>query len=265
MDTEDASRSGWDFFVSYAQADRPWAEWIAWILEENGHRVLIQAWDFVPGRNWVQSMHEGVTWADRTIAVLSRAYLQSVFGGAEWQAAWRADPTGADRKLLTIRVEDCDRPGFLGGVVGIDVFGLDEAKAKTRLRTAVVSAMAGRAKPEQAPFFPGADRALPGLARFPGALPTIWKVPARNPNFTGRDDALQEMAGVLRAESTVTVHSLHGLGGVGKSSLAVEYAHAHASEYDLVWWIPAEERAALPDRFTQLAARMGLEPATDPD
>jgi hypothetical protein len=40
-----------DFFVSYTQADRHWAEWIAWVLEEDGYRVLIQAWDFVPGSN----------------------------------------------------------------------------------------------------------------------------------------------------------------------------------------------------------------------
>jgi hypothetical protein len=54
-------RPQWDFFVSYAQADRKWAEWIAWVLEEGGYRVLIQAWDFVPGSNWIQGMQEGVT------------------------------------------------------------------------------------------------------------------------------------------------------------------------------------------------------------
>jgi TIR domain len=45
------SRGEWDFFVSYTQADRAWAEWIAWILEEDRYRVLVQAWDFVPGSN----------------------------------------------------------------------------------------------------------------------------------------------------------------------------------------------------------------------
>lgn len=37
-----AGAGGWDFFISYTQADRAWAEWIAWALEEDGHRVLIQ-------------------------------------------------------------------------------------------------------------------------------------------------------------------------------------------------------------------------------
>ncbi len=52
--------AGWDFFVSYTQADRAWAEWIAWMLEEDGHQVLVQAWDFVPGSNWIQGMQAGV-------------------------------------------------------------------------------------------------------------------------------------------------------------------------------------------------------------
>ena len=43
-----------DFFISYTQADRAWAEWMAWVLEEDGHKVLIQAWDFVPGSNWIR-------------------------------------------------------------------------------------------------------------------------------------------------------------------------------------------------------------------
>ena len=70
---------GWDFFISYTQADRAWAEWIAWILEEDGHRVLVQAWDFVPGTNWVQGMQAGTRDAARTIAVLSADYLESVY------------------------------------------------------------------------------------------------------------------------------------------------------------------------------------------
>jgi hypothetical protein len=66
--------AGYDFFVSCTQADLTWAEWIAWDLEEIGQRVLIQAWDFVPGSNWITRMQDGVTAAERTIAVLSHAY-----------------------------------------------------------------------------------------------------------------------------------------------------------------------------------------------
>ena len=92
MGTGNERPGGREFFVSYTQADRAWAEWIAWVLEEDGHTVLIQAWDFVPGSNWIQGMQAGVATAARTIAVLSPAYLESEYGTAEWEAAWASDP-----------------------------------------------------------------------------------------------------------------------------------------------------------------------------
>jgi hypothetical protein len=244
---------GWDFFVSYAQADRAWAEWIAWELEESGHRALVQAWDFVPGSNWIQGMQEGVTRAGRTIAVLSPAYLESEFGAAEWQAAWGQDPAARDRTLLVVRVAECDRPGLLSGVVSIDLFGVAEAKAKARLRSMVSGAMSGRAKPAGKPGFPG-GRAVRREPRFPGALPTVWQVPARNPNFTGRGVELEDLARAIASSSRVTVESLRGMGGVGKTQLATEYCYLHAGDYDLVYWVTAEEPATIPDQFTALAA-----------
>jgi tetratricopeptide (TPR) repeat protein len=257
---------GWDFFVSYTQADRRWAEWIAWVLEEHGHyRVLVQAWDFVPGSNWVQKMQDGTRDATRTLAVLSDAYLASQYGSAEWQAAWAADPGGADRKLLVVRVANCDRPGLLAGVVGADLFGIDGPAARARLLDMVATAIAGRAKPATAPEFPGTGRAVPEEPHFPGALPRIRKIPAANPHFTGRGPELDRLARDLAAGSRVMVHSVRGMGGVGKTQLATEYAHAHLRDYDLVWWIAAEEPAAIPDQFTALATRLGLEPATEPD
>jgi hypothetical protein len=45
-----------DFFISYAKADQPWAEWIAWKLEDAGYSTVIQAWDFRPGANFVLEM-----------------------------------------------------------------------------------------------------------------------------------------------------------------------------------------------------------------
>jgi hypothetical protein len=94
MGVGESPPGGWDFFVSYTQADRAWAEWIAWVLEENRYRVLVQAWDFVPGSNWIQGMQAGAVRAGRTIAALSPDYLESEYGNAEWQAAWAADPAG---------------------------------------------------------------------------------------------------------------------------------------------------------------------------
>lgn len=155
-----------DFFVSYTGADESWAEWVAYELEEAGYSTFLQAWDFTPGAHFVEEMHRATSLADRTIAVLSDTYIRSQFASAEWQEAWRADPAGGQRRLLVLRIEDCNRPGLLGQVVSVDLFGVDQEAARSRLLGAV---RAERRKPDLPPGFPGAE---PPAARppFPGRL-----------------------------------------------------------------------------------------------
>jgi len=93
-----------DFFISYTKADRAWAEWIAWQLEEAKYSVVIQAWDFRPGTNFVQSMQQAATEATRTIAVLSPDYLKSRFSQPEWHAAFAQDPTGEKGTVNALQV-----------------------------------------------------------------------------------------------------------------------------------------------------------------
>jgi len=143
-----------DFFVSYTQADRPWAEWIAWQLEEVGYRVVVQAWDFVPGTSWVHLMDKGVTGATRLIPVLSRAYLNSDYGRAEWLAFWRDDPLGDGRAVMPVRVQEVNPTGLLGGVVWIDLVGLDEHSARDALIDGVRRGVSGDGRPATPPTFP---------------------------------------------------------------------------------------------------------------
>jgi len=102
------------FFISYNKADRPWAEWIAWHLEEAGYTTIIQAWDFRPGLNFVQKMQEAVQQAERTIAVLSTNYLEALYTYPEWQAAFQQDPRGEKGILVPVRIQECKPPGLLG-------------------------------------------------------------------------------------------------------------------------------------------------------
>jgi hypothetical protein len=192
MTAGDTEVNGWDFFVSYTQADKTWAEWIAWQLEAAGYSVLFQGWDFVPGSNWIQLMQDGLSRSARLIAVLSPAYLdKSMFGAAEWQAVWAGDPTGAQRRVIPVRVADCPRPGLLTGIVGIDLFGIPEPKAAQRLQDAITRTLAGRAKPLTAPTFPGQDtdtttETQPHTATDTVPPPGYSPTPAQRPQFPGR-------------------------------------------------------------------------------
>ena len=154
------------FFISYNTVDRQWAEWIAWELEEAGYTTILQAWDFAPGSHFVTAMHLATQVTERTIAVLSRAYLESAYSEQEWQATWAEDPSGVERKLLVFRIEDCPRPGLLGQVVSEDLFGVGKEMARRRLLAAVQE---GRRKPPLPPEFPGEPPTIE--PDFPGVVP----------------------------------------------------------------------------------------------
>jgi hypothetical protein len=101
----------------------------------------------------------------------------------------------------------------------------------------------------------------------PSGQPAMWgAVPARNPNFTGRVDLLEQLREQLTDKLTALLpHTLHGLGGVGKTQLAIEYVWRFASSYDLVWWISAEQPALIRSSLATLASRLDLPPGEDLD
>lgn len=153
-----------DFFISYTEPDKTWAEWIAWELEEAGYTTILQSWDFPAGSHFIGEMHSATQAAKRTIAVLSDAYGRSPMATAEWQEAWRQDPGGVERKLLVFRIADCGRPGLLGQVVSVDLFDVDQSAARSRL---LESVREGRRKPSIPPGFP-AQEAPTSEPPFPG-------------------------------------------------------------------------------------------------
>jgi len=91
-------------------------------------------------------------------------------------------------------------------------------------------------------------------------VPFIWgSVPQRNKNFTGRESLLKELRERLTGKVTAVLpHTLHGLGGVGKTQLAVEYAYRYAEDYDLVWWVSADQQPLARSALAGLAPRLGL-------
>lgn len=244
-----------DFFISYNQSDKAWAEWIAWELEAEGYTAILQAWDFRPGRNFVLEMHKAAKLAKRTIAVLSPDYLTSQFTAPEWAAAFQQDATGAESLLVPVLVRPCKPEGLLGPITYIDLVDLPEEAAR---QTLIAGVKKRRAKPSSPPRFPGAAPPIEA-PRFPGDLPPIWNVPhQRNPNFTGRGQLLEDLRQSLLEGKTAALTALHGLGGVGKTQLALEYAYRFAPDYDLVWWVRSEDPSGLAAAYAGLAGPLNL-------
>jgi tetratricopeptide (TPR) repeat protein len=238
-----------DFFISYTRADRSWAEWIASVLEAAKFSVVIQAWDFRPGGNFVVEMQKAAAGSARTIAVMSPDYLRSLYGMAEWAAAFAADPDGSKGKLVPVVVRKTALEGLLAPIINIYLVGLTEPAA----REALIQGLApGRIRPENVRF-PGAHR-FPGSAPsppdpeaakaalsalpleevpLPGPLPVGSRMPlAPNPLFVGREEDLKTLARQLKAGETsavgqVEISAATGLGGMGKTQLASEFVHRY--------------------------------------
>lgn len=159
-----SEHGGTDFFVSYTRADRRWAEWIAWELEEAGFTTRLQAWDFTPGTNFVAEMDRAARTTKRTIAVLSPAYLTSLYAKSEWAAAVARDPSGQSRILIPVRVKRCRPTGLLAQIVYLDLVDRDKVAARQALLEGLHQQ---RLKPATPPLFPtgrrhGASPVFPG-------------------------------------------------------------------------------------------------------
>ena len=179
------SQSMKDFFVSYNRADKQWAEWIAWTLEESGYSVVIQAWDFRPGGNFVLDMQRAAAESQKTIAVLSESYLKSSFTQPEWAAAFAQDPHSLERKLIPVRVKECKPEGMLRPIVYVDLVGVSEAAAKQTL----LDGLKPSGRPPQKPAFPDTnvpetattrERVIAVSQPFPSALIRVQQTTVKN-------------------------------------------------------------------------------------
>jgi hypothetical protein len=107
----------------------------------------------------------------------------------------------------------------------------------------------------------GPGRGGPGGPSQIQQVPQVWNVPNRNADFTGRTTIIEQLREELVGEgrAAVLAQALYGLGGVGKTQVALEYAHRFKSDYDLIWWIPAEQSHAISLALADLAGQLGLQ------
>ncbi|MFI0366486.1 tetratricopeptide repeat protein [Actinomadura sp. 1N219] len=187
-------------------------------------------------------------------------------------ATWEALPApalgqvqpDADR-LIAVRVEDCETPSELAGAVVLDMAHLDEGTACTLLlrELTALGVLAEHDLPDT-PALPSEDG-----TPFPRGGPTISNLGAHDPALVGRDALIRDLrARFLRQgedDHGVSVAAVLGMGGVGKSSLAVSYAHRYRRHYDIIWWITADRPTSLRAGLVRLALELGVPEQADTD
>jgi hypothetical protein len=269
-----------DFFISYAHENWEWAKWINQQLEEAGYSTVLPARDFLAGRNFILEIDKA-TYAGRTIAVLSPQYLTSQFTKLEWTAALRLDPTGARGLLLPVRVLPCDVQGVLAQLIYIDLIGAGQDKEKARkILLAGVLDTPKKLKPAAFPSPlapnqtsvsgppPAMEHIHASPERFGKRFPKFWNVPRRHvPYFTGRNEQIQQIFQRLVVKDAAQVgipQALVGLGGLGKTQTAAEYAYRYREEYQAVLWVRAETKENLTDDFRSFVRLLNLPEQENP-
>jgi tetratricopeptide (TPR) repeat protein len=230
-----------NIFISYTGSDRDWAFWIAKELEAQGHTPHVHEWEIARGGDiyaWMEQRHDA---ADHVLCVVSDDYLKAPYATLERNAAmWQAT---AKRPgfVLFVAVKPCRLPTLADHIRRCELFGMPEDAARLRFRE-----------------FMG-QRATAAAAAFPGKVFAVSNIPIRVPeHFLGRDDALTAIDAALRRyEGRVAITALHGLRGVGKTTLAAAYAERHRGDYRATWWIRAQNESTTRADLVGLGVRLG--------
>jgi len=96
----------------------------------------------------------------------------------------------------------------------------------------------------------------------PAGLPPVWNVPyPHNPLFTGREELLTQLASTLNKGQPTALsqpQAISGLGGIGKTQLALEYAYRSRGDYQAVLWTQADTRENLTSSYLTIATLLNL-------
>jgi tetratricopeptide (TPR) repeat protein len=159
---------------------------------------------------------------------------------------------------------------ILGGLSGSPVFNTKTGRVVGVIKEEMVKTQ-GHATSIEAVF-----RIWPALERLNSQSDLLMHVPeqkkisdkiaihipyTRNANFTGRDTLLADLQAALQSGDKVAlthVKALTGLGGIGKTQLALEYSYRYQDDYNIVWWLRSELSSTLLDDYARLAVSLKL-------
>ena len=236
-----------DIFVSYTSSDRDWAFWIAKELEALSHTPHVHEWEIERGSDIYAWMQERLDASDHILCVVSDDYLKAPYSTLERNAGLWLAASKRPGFVLLVAVKPCRLPALSDHIRRCELFGVPEDAARTRFRDFM------------------AKREAPAAESFPGKVFAVSNIPIRVPtHFLGRDDALAGIETALnRYEGRVAITALHGLRGVGKTTLAAAYAERHRDDYRATWWIRAQTETNMRADLVGLGVRLGWVAADD--
>lgn len=254
----DARTRAYDFFVSYAHADEG-DERVRRLAAGLGLPHYIDYREIRTGEDFRRNIQDGLVNAVSFLAFVSPAYLASSWCRLEWQA-W-TQQLGVYRSQTDMR-----RIVLVEPIPGFDSAGDPEELARRfaesrglELDADALDTVSDVLRAVQMSLYvlPDDAEALTKLGEDLGndgathreIEATPETIPPYNWNFVGRREEMERLRDLLGAGNrTGVIHGIHGLGGMGKTELAIAYAHRFARDYPAGrFWIRCDERGSLRD------------------
>lgn len=242
-----AEALAWDVFLAYPRAERAQARALYDALTSGGLRVCFDQTVLRPGDDWHALLPRYIRSSRIVVALISAATKQAHFERSEVLLA--IDMVRREgRRLVPVRLDPAAQPPY----------GTEQLHMLDML------------EPDD---LPEAAARILDVARHPTDVPALSAVQVfcqRTPIpprfFMGRDDVLRRLGVSPRTgAATVLTQTLNGLGGVGKTSLAAAAVEAHRHEFDIVWWVRADDVTVLASDLAELAPALGLPVLDEPE
>jgi tetratricopeptide (TPR) repeat protein len=242
-------------FISYSHEDEALRASLDKHLSQLRHDGLIESWhdhQIAPGKEWENEIFAALEAADIVLLLVSASFIASEFCyGREMTLALQRHENGLAR-VVPVILRPCDWETAPFG--------------KLQALPALARAITTWSNQDEAflNVARGIRGMLEGLQGLPPALfaATIFSVPvARNSYFTGREEMLAKLNAQLKAGGRAAVSqvaAISGLGGIGKTQTAVEFAYRHRDQYRAVFFVRSETPGLLLGAFADIAIKLGI-------
>ena len=246
-------------FYSYAHEDEPLRNELKKHLSLLQRRGIITTWHdrkIVPGTDWAHAIDTQLNTASVILLLISPDFFASDYCyGIEMQRALQRHEAN-EARVIPILLRAVDWKGAPFGYLQALPTNAKPITSWSNQDEAFADVATGIRRAVQE------DPSLLSVSAPHALLPRVWNIPyPRNPVFTGREELLSRLAKSLRMGQTMTLtqpQAISGLGGIGKTQLAMEYAYRFHREYQAVLWVPADSREVLISAFVAIAGLLHL-------
>ena len=264
-------------FLSLAEEDRAYRHDLEKHLTILQRLGVIDDWhkqEIAPGDDWQKAMTERLDQADIILLFITPDYLNSDWCyDVQMPQALKKHEAGEARViplyLRSIPLYDptLDLPFTrLQRLPKDSDLAVNELKEKNK--DSALAEMVADIKHAIEDFTAKLHRQNSSSPTPPTPFSLLWHIPyKRNPFFTGRDALIQTLHATFasRQEHGITTLALSGLGGSGKTQIALEYAYRYRDDYHAIFWLHGQSAEALRADFIGMAKLLNLPEHKDTD